>query len=62
MGDLTTFRAHCDIVSRSLVMFVAFLKGELPVEVRDTWREIFQQPLVYQLPPDHPLYRKPIEP
>jgi hypothetical protein len=34
----------------------------LPEAYRQTWREIFQQRVVYPPPGDHPLFQKPTEP
>jgi hypothetical protein len=59
---LTEFSDECDVVSRGLNMFGAFLAGQLPAEIEQLWREIFQQPLVYPLPEGHPLSRNYTKP
>ena len=60
--DLEIFAGRCQLVGESVRHFLALLSGKLDGAERDTWREICQQPLTYQLPPDHPLYLPPIAP
>jgi hypothetical protein len=59
--DLEAFSLECLFQQGAVEHFVEYLRGTLPKEERDTWREILQQPSVYPPPPDHPLYQKPTE-
>jgi hypothetical protein len=54
--DLTAFAQKCDVFGRLCGMFVSATSDKLmPDEIRSSWLEICQQPLVYPLPVGHPL-------
>lgn len=58
-ADLIEFEIDCDYHARGLNAFTMHLSGyELP----EPSRGIFQQPLPYPPPEDHPLFRKPLAP
>lgn len=54
--DLIAFAEKCDVFARLCTMFWgATTDPQCPEDVKQTWLGIFQQPLVYPLPADHPL-------
>ena len=64
-GDLTAFSEKCDVFSRLCVMFTGATdeEGDRPdPAIFAPWLEIFQQPLVYPLPMDHPINQMPVTP
>jgi hypothetical protein len=56
--ELDRFSARCEFLCRSLLMLLDFLDGKIEGPAHETWREIFQQQLVYPPPPDHPLSQR----
>ena len=60
--ELVAFIAKCSTYSRLCTMFFASTSGKMPLDAAKEWLDIFQQPLVYPLPEDHPLNRKPPKP
>jgi hypothetical protein len=63
--DLVDFIAKCDFVWNLCNMFTMFLDPEVTPhwtpEEQQTWRDIFQQPVVYPPPSTHPLFPTPKE-
>jgi len=63
---LLEFISKCAFIYRLCDIFCFFLQPDfeyhLPGERVETWREIFQQPIVYPPPNTHPLYPKPKAP
>ena len=59
MSDLVEFMAKCDVFSRLLSMFVLSTNGLMPSDLSKPWIDLFQNPLTYPLPPDHPFLKKP---
>jgi hypothetical protein len=60
--DLITFSHKCWFYARLCNMFYVIEKGTMinfPKSERQTWIDIFQQPIVYPPPEAHPLYLKP---
>ena len=63
--DLIEFMMKCDFVNRLCTMFFLYLQPETyplrgaAAEQAPTWREIFQQPIVYPPPSSHPLCQIP---
>ena len=55
MPELLEFIEKCDVISRAMNMLNMHLTGKLPEPAQSTWLEIFQKPLDYPLPDDHPL-------
>jgi hypothetical protein len=55
-NDLIAFSEKCQIFARLCTMFcMATSDSRVDEDTKKTWLEIFQQPLVYPLPADHPL-------
>lgn len=62
-SDLLPFIEQCGIFARLINVFAITLGNEITDPERQaTWRAIFQQPLVYPLPADHPLLQMPPTP
>jgi hypothetical protein len=61
-ADMELFSRKCEFLRLALLNFRIFLADQMPSSGHATWREIFQQRLVYPPIPDHPLYQRPIEP
>lgn len=62
--DLVDFIVKCDVYARLATMFAVMTpaQSQIPLEQRQPWLDIFQQPLVYPLPAGHPLNRPPQAP
>ncbi|MET0181394.1 MAG: hypothetical protein ABW199_00760 [Caulobacterales bacterium] len=62
--QLQEFAGKCDVYSRALNIFIFMLSGDAPhsAERDATWLPIFQQPLTYPLPENHPLGATPSKP
>jgi hypothetical protein len=59
-NDLIEFSSKCQIFARLCIMFCLVTSDKtLDEDTKKTWLEIFQQPLVYPLPADHPLNQTP---
>lgn len=56
---LYEFGIECDFYSRLINMFFLSLRGEV---LPPAWPDIFQQPIVYPPPAEHPLWRKKPKP
>ena len=54
---LNAFIDTCRDYSRLCSMFCIVTAGRADPELEDTWRDIFQQPITYPPPEDHPLYK-----
>ena len=57
LPEITEFIQKCDVTSRSMNTLWAHLSGAHSRDDDPTWLEIFQKPLDYPLPDDHPLSR-----
>ena len=53
--DLVAFAAKCDAFSRLCNMFLGVVANHITGDAAKPWLDIFQRPLVYPLPADHPL-------
>jgi hypothetical protein len=64
LNDLADFQTKCEAFSRLVNMFTLATNPaqQLDDDKRATWLDIFQQPLIYPLPEDHPLNKKTKEP
>lgn len=60
--DLAAFGDKCDVYARALNMFWLACCSLPDVPEYQPWRDIFQQPLGYPLPPAHPLARSDTKP
>lgn len=61
--DLLPFIEQCDTFARLTNVFAISLGSEITdPEAKASWRDIFLRPLVYPLPPDHPLLQMPPTP
>jgi len=54
--DLGDFTQKADFIRRSVAMFYALTSGELPGVEPGPWPQIFEQPVPYPPPEDHPLF------
>jgi hypothetical protein len=54
-NELIDFATKCDVFARLCTMFVGVTSNQLTEDEAKPWLDIFQQPLVYPLPADHPL-------
>jgi hypothetical protein len=54
-GDMLDFIVKCDIYARLCNMFSFALNENVDEKSRRPWLEIYQRPLTYPLPADHPL-------
>jgi hypothetical protein len=52
--DLCDFIKRCDVFARLCNMFCLALTGKMGDERTKAWLQIFEQPLVYPFPSDHP--------
>jgi hypothetical protein len=61
--DLIAFTDKCTVFARLCTMFSGLTSDRMSNDdIKKTWLDIFQQPLVYPLPADHPLNRTPVKP
>lgn len=64
--DILEFNEKCHTVTRLCHMFFCFHHPHLTTtwtpELRQAWRDIFQQPIEYPIPDNHPLSQTTIEP
>ena len=56
-NDLIDFAIKCDIFARLCNMFLGVTSDRLTGDAATPWLDIFQQPLVYPPPADHPIFR-----
>jgi hypothetical protein len=53
--DLVAFSDKCDAFSRLCNMFIGVVSNDISGDAAKPWLDIFQRPLIYPLPGDHPL-------
>ena len=57
LKNLIEFARQCDAFKILAMMFMTMKRGEFDAEEAKSWPAVYSKPIVYPLPPDHPLLK-----